>query len=1008
MNEWAFMNKKFQKDISFQAIFLFILPAIAIIGLALYVHVSQQENLLVEASAHEMALINAGKTGMEGSLEGVKNDVEFLSHYHELRKYIDHHQHDAKIDILNDFALLMKHRNSYDQIRWIDETGMEKFRIDYRNGDTLIKQDGELQNKKGRYYFQNSAGLPIGSIYVSPFDLNVEHGKVEIPYKPMIRIATPLVDIHGHRRGILIINYLGSYLIEKFQNSTAASYGTSMILDEQGYFLKGEKAADEWGFMRHRSDLTLGHRYPSSWNKIASEDHGQFEDAQGLWTFKTVYLQTKTSSKLVKRDEDFGWKVVTFVPADVLYEKLNKHLPMIFIAAVIGLFLAGIGSFGLAYLYRKKEKALSDFKELQKKTEGILLSIPDIIMQVDNDKRYVWANTQGLTFFGADVIGHEAAEYFEGEQDTYETVHPLLEGSIDSVYVESWQRRHDGQKRLLAWWCQNLRDEEGNITGALSTARDITQEYEREKVLTMQSHLLEAAKDSIIMHDLQGNFLYLNENAWKTRGYTHEEMLKMSVRDLDAPEFTVDYEKRMAEVVDQMRTNGSIRIEVEHLCKNGERIPVEVNAKLIEIDKKSYVLSSVRDISERKASQQILEKSEKKYRDMVEHATIGIYRCDVSGNILYVNPALVKMLCYDSPDELIGTSSVMRYKNPEDREILMERLLREDHLENYELELLDKYGVAIPVMVSATVDDTVLSGMIIDMREIKQSRYMIDKLFKAVEQIDDIVYMTDKFGTISYVNNAYCTHTGYDREEVIGQNSRISKSGVHNREFYKELWTTILDGKVYRNTLVNRKKNGDLYYEKKTITPLKDEDHVIIGFVSTGKDVTEETMLHQEIERIATIDQLTGIYNRHKFEELFALESERSRRFLQPLSLILIDIDHFKSVNDTHGHDVGDKVLVQLAATVQENIRKIDVFARWGGEEFLVLCPSTDRENVREFAEKLRVAVENTLFPVVGKITISLGVSLFDPQDSFSELFKRADQGLYYAKEHGRNQVGMF
>ena len=167
-------------------------------------------------------------------------------------------------------------------------------------------------------------------------------------------------------------------------------------------------------------------------------------------------------------------------------------------------------------------------------------------------------------------------------------------------------------------------------------------------------------------------------------------------------------------------------------------------------------------------------------------------------------------------------------------------------------------------------------------------------------------------------------------------------------------------------------------------------------------------MLHQEIERIATIDQLTGIYNRHKFEELFALESERSRRFLQPLSLILIDIDHFKSVNDTHGHDVGDKVLVQLAATVQENIRKIDVFARWGGEEFLVLCPSTDRENVREFAEKLRVAVENTLFPVVGKITISLGVSLFDPQDSFSELFKRADQGLYYAKEHGRNQVSMF
>jgi diguanylate cyclase (GGDEF)-like protein/PAS domain S-box-containing protein len=548
-----------------------------------------------------------------------------------------------------------------------------------------------------------------------------------------------------------------------------------MILNQQGYFLKGETASDEWGFMRHRSDLILGHRYPKAWNRIAREDHGQFEDVQGLWTFATVYSEYKTSSELLRGDaqviqcpvtQDCGWKVVTFVPANTLYRNANGHFRMILSASIVGLVLAVMASFALAYLYRKKEKALNDFKELQKKTEGILLSVPDIIMQVDNDKRYVWANTQGLTFFGADVIGHEAADYFEEEQDTYAMVHPLLEGDMDSVYVESWQRRYDGQKRLLAWWCRNLRDAEGKITGALLTAGDITEEYERERKM--------------------------------------------------------------------------------------------------------------------------------------------------------------------------------------------------------------------------------------------------DKLSKAVEQIDDIVYMTDKLGNISYVNTAFCNHTGYKREEAIGQNSKISKSGIHDREFYKELWITILSGEVYRNTLVNRKKNGDVYYEKKTITPLKDENNTIIGFVSTGKDVTEETMLHQEIERIATIDQLTGIYNRHKFEELFSLESERSRRFSQPLSLILIDIDHFKSVNDTYGHDIGDKVLVKLAATVQENIRKIDVFSRWGGEEFLVLCPSTDIDNVREFAEKLRAAVEKTTFPVVGKITISMGVSVFDSQDSFGELFKRADQGLYYAKEHGRNQVGVF
>ena len=121
----------------------------------------------------------------------------------------------------------------------------------------------------------------------------------------------------------------------------------------------------------------------------------------------------------------------------------------------------------------------------------------------------------------------------------------------------------------------------------------------------------------------------------------------------------------------------------------------------------------------------------------------------------------------------------------------------------------------------------------------------------------------------------------------------------------------------------------------------------------------------------------------------------------------MIDIDHFKSVNDTYGHDVGDDVLKTLANIVQENIRKIDIFARWGGEEFLILSPGTDLEDVQILAEKLRLAVEHATFPKVNHITISLGISTFGKGDTFTEIFKRADQGLYYAKEHGRNQVGI-
>ena len=283
----------------------------------------------------------------------------------------------------------------------------------------------------------------------------------------------------------------------------------------------------------------------------------------------------------------------------------------------------------------------------------------------------------------------------------------------------------------------------------------------------------------------------------------------------------------------------------------------------------------------------------------------------------------------------------------------------------------------------------------------------IKKLSTVVEQIDDSVVMTDKNGHITYVNNACCDHTGYHREEILGNTPRMFKAEYHKNNDYKRLWETILSGKTYRETLVNKKKNGDLYYEDKTITPLRNHDDIIIGFVSTGKDVTKEMLAYQETQRIASTDQLTEIYNRHKFEELLNMEIERAKRTLQPLSLILIDIDHFKNVNDTFGHDAGDEVLKHLVKIIQDNIRQIDIFARWGGEEFLVLSPSTDLEKVQVLAEKLRFAVEKAVFPIVSHITISQGVGIFEGNDTFDEVFKRVDLGLYHAKEHGRNQVGV-
>ncbi|WP_457640738.1 GGDEF domain-containing protein [Persephonella sp.] len=164
-------------------------------------------------------------------------------------------------------------------------------------------------------------------------------------------------------------------------------------------------------------------------------------------------------------------------------------------------------------------------------------------------------------------------------------------------------------------------------------------------------------------------------------------------------------------------------------------------------------------------------------------------------------------------------------------------------------------------------------------------------------------------------------------------------------------------------------------------------------------------MIKEKFRIMAEIDPLTGIYNKSKFNQLLQLELERSKRYGRPLSLILFDIDYFKKINDTYGHQAGDYVLKTLAQIVSSNIRATDYFARWGGEEFVILAPETDIEGAQILAEKIRKTIEEYPFDTVGKVTSSFGVteaSLKDTPDSF---VKRADVALYKAKDRGRNRV---
>lgn len=297
----------------------------------------------------------------------------------------------------------------------------------------------------------------------------------------------------------------------------------------------------------------------------------------------------------------------------------------------------------------------------------------------------------------------------------------------------------------------------------------------------------------------------------------------------------------------------------------------------------------------------------------------------------------------------------------------------------------------------------------IENAQLKKDKIEIDKAKQLyigiLESFPALIWRANTEKSCDYFNRMWLDFTGKTMEEEYGNGWTKS---VHPDDLDKciEIYTTHFDKRDFFSMEYRlRNSNGDYRWILDYGRPFYDVDGTFLGYIGSCYDITENKKNLESLKELAITDPLTHIFNRLRLDEILDNEIKRAQRYKNPLSLIMIDVDDFKSVNDSHGHNVGDLVLIQLVQTIQNHIRSIDTFGRWGGEEFLIICPETDAAQAESIAEKLRSEIQTQDFSEVHSKTCSFGVATYMDGDSAVQLIQKADNALYVAKQNGKNQV---